>query len=123
MAIFARNRASETVTCRFAGLISAITVLIALALTTRARDGQARWSQPHAGWPAGPAGSLVKCHLTPERPAAFAGASFLLTRSRRKKRKRSNPDERSAGTEAHYDFLQLDWTRSRPNAHQASELR
>ncbi len=102
MAIFARNRANESVT-------GAVTVLIALASMTPApADGQG-WSQPRT--PDGQPdlqGVWSNATLTPlERPAAFAGREFLTEKELEDKEKALQPRTRlSAGTEAHYDFLQ-----------------
>ena len=72
MAIFARNRVNEQMNRRFAGLIVAMTALIAFALTNPVRvDGQGRWSQPRT--PDGQPdlqGVWSNATLTPlERPA------------------------------------------------------
>src|SRR6267378_8429063 len=110
MAIFARSRANEQMNHHFAGLIGAMTVLIALALTNPVRvDGQAGWSQPRT--PDGQPdlqGVWSNATLTPlERPAAFAGREFLTEKELADKEKALQPRTRlSAGTEAHYDFLQ-----------------
>ena len=102
MAIFARNRANESVT-------GAVTVLIALASMTPApADGQG-WSQPRT--PDGQPdlqGVWSNATLTPlERPAAFAGREFLTEKELEDKEKALQPRTRlRAGTEAHYDFLQ-----------------
>src|ERR1700682_3411851 len=109
MAIFARNRANET-------------VVVALALMTAARvDAKARssavveapantWSQPRT--PDGQPdlqGVWSNAAITPlERPAAFAGREFLTEKEMADKEKALQPRTRaSAGTEAHYDFLQF----------------
>src|SRR5436305_14248140 len=111
MAIFGRNRASEKMNHRFAGLVCATTVLIALGLTNPVRvDGQARWSQPRT--PDGQPdlqGVWSNATLTPlERPAAFAGREFLTEKEQAENEKALQPRTReSAGTEAHYDFLQF----------------
>ncbi len=111
MAIFGRSRANEQMNHHFAGLIGAMTVLIALALTSPVPvAGQARWSQPRT--PDGQPdlqGVWSNATLTPlERPAAFAGREFLTEKEQAEKEKALQPRTReSAGTEAHYDFLQF----------------
>jgi len=102
--------------------MSAMTVVIALAFMTPVRvDGQARssavakppaktWSQPRT--PDGQPdlqGVWSNATLTPlERPAAFAGREFLTEKELAEKEKALQPRTReSAGTEAHYDFLQF----------------
>ena len=110
MAIFARNRANEEMNYRFASLTGAMTVLIALVLTNVAAVyGQAPWSQPRT--PDGQPdlqGVWSNATLTPlERPAEFAGREFLTEKEQAEKEKALQPRTRaSAGTEAHYDFLQ-----------------
>src|SRR5437879_8644832 len=115
MAIFARNRANDSVkgrprvNRRLAGSIGAMTLAIALASMTPApADGQG-WSQPRT--PDGQPdlqGVWSNATLTPlERPAAFAGREFLTEKELEDKEKALQPRTRlSAGTEAHYDFLQ-----------------
>jgi len=107
---------------RFTGLMGAMTVVIALALMTPVRvEGQARssgvvkapaktWSQPRT--PDGQPdlqGVWSNATLTLlERPAAFAGREFLTEKEQAEKEKALQPRTReSAGTEAHYDFLQF----------------
>src|SRR5260370_41786936 len=98
MVIFARNRANEPVkgrsqvNDRFAGLMGALTVVIAIALLSPVRlDGQGRSSAAELKAPAktwnqlrtpdgqpGLQGVWSNATLTPlERPAAFAGREFL----------------------------------------------
>src|SRR6266487_4192862 len=108
MAIFARNRANEPV--RFTGLIGAMAVAIALASMTPARGNGQGWSQPRT--PDGQPdlqGVWSNATLTPlERPAAFAGREFLTEKELADKEKALQPRTKaSAGTEAHYDFLQF----------------
>ena len=88
MAIFGRSRANEQMNHHFAGLIGAMTVLIALALTSPVPvAGQARWSQPRT--PDGQPdlqGVWSNATLTPlERPAAFAGREFLTEKEQAEK--------------------------------------
>ncbi len=107
---------------RWAGWMVAMTVVIALAFMTPVRvDGQTRssavvkapaktWSQPRT--PDGQPdlqGVWSNATLTPlERPAAFAGREFLTDKEQAEKEKALQPRTReSAGTEAHYDFLQF----------------
>src|SRR2546425_11796953 len=110
MAIFARNRANERVTHRLPGVMGALIVVIALASLGPIRvDGQA-WSQPRT--PDGQPdlqGVWSNATLTPlERPAAFAGREFLTEKEQAEMEKTLQPRTReSAGTEAHYDFLQF----------------
>jgi len=95
-----------------AGSMGAMTVLIALALMTPLRvEGQAKktWSQPRT--PDGQPdlqGVWSNATLTPlERPAALAGREFLTENEQAENEKALQPRTRaSAGTEAHYDFLQ-----------------
>src|SRR5438105_2787095 len=116
MAIFARNRANEPVkgrprlNRRLAGLTGAMTVVIALASMTPAPAEGQGWSQPRT--PDGQPdlqGVWSNATLTPlERPAAFAGREFLTEKEQAEKEKALQPRTReSAGTEAHYDFLQF----------------
>jgi hypothetical protein len=107
---------------RLAGSMGAMTVAIALASMTPVRvDAQARssaavkapaktWSQPRT--PDGQPdlqGVWSNAAITPlERPAAFAGREFLTEKELADKEKALQPRTReSAGTEAHYDFLQF----------------
>src|SRR6202048_4797995 len=80
MAIFARNRANEQMSHRFAGLMGAMTLTIALASMNPARvDGQTRWSQPRT--PDGQPdlqGIWSNATITPlERPDDVAGKPVL----------------------------------------------
>src|SRR5436305_8872984 len=106
MAIFGRNRANEHMSHRLAVLTGTIAVLIAV---TTPVNGQVRWSQPRT--PDGQPdlqGVWSNASLTPlERPAEFAGREFLTEKEVAAKEKALQPRKReSAGTEAHYDFLQ-----------------
>src|SRR5260370_30686056 len=99
MAIFARNRANESVT-------GAVTVLIALASMTPApADGQG-WNQPRT--PDGQPdlqGVWSNATLTPlERPAAFAGPEFLTEKELHDNATTLKPRPScNTGTEHHYD--------------------
>jgi hypothetical protein len=92
--------------------MGAMTVLIALALMSPLRvEGQAKksWSQPRT--PDGQPdlqGVWSNATLTPlERPDALAGREFLTEKEQAENEKALQPRTRaSAGTEAHYDFLQ-----------------
>jgi hypothetical protein len=109
MAIFARNRVSEPVK---AALMGAMTVLIALgqAPSSALKKASAKaWVQPRT--PDGQPdlqGVWSNATLTPlERPAAFAGREFLTEQEQAENEKALKPRTKaSAGTEAHYDFLQ-----------------
>src|SRR3954466_12188809 len=106
MAIFVRNRANEPVK---------LVIAIAIALVPLSVDGQVKapattWTQPRT--PDGQPdlqGVWSNATLTPlERPAAFAGREFLTEKEQAEIDKGLQPRTReSAGTEAHYDFLQF----------------
>ena len=123
MAIFARNRANEPVSFQVNHLLAGLMpVVAAIALVGPVRvDGQARsstaevtapaksWNQPRT--PDGQPdlqGVWSNATLIPlERPAAFAGREFLTEKEQAEMEKALQPRTReSAGTEAHYDFLQ-----------------
>src|SRR5437667_12905669 len=99
MAIFARNRANESVT-------GAMTLAIALASMTPAPAEGQGWSQPRT--PDGQPdlqGVWSNATLTPlERPAAFAGPEFLTEKELADTEKAHQPRTRMrAESEAHYD--------------------
>jgi hypothetical protein len=109
MAIFARNRVSEPLK---AGLMGAMTVMIALGQAPPSATLKASaktWSQSRT--PDGQPdlqGVWSNATLTPlERPAALAGRELLTEQEQAQNEKALQPRTKaSAGTEAHYDFLQ-----------------
>src|SRR5262249_32035055 len=112
MAIFARNPVNE----RVKGLIGVLTGVIAITLLAPVHaDGQDR--KPSKAWnqlrtPDGQPdlqGVWSNATLTPlERPAALADREFLTEKEQAENEKALQPRTReSAGTAAHYDFLQF----------------